>query len=86
MAEIIKAVSIKLGYIHGISEILSAEVAAELVGHIAGGVIKLPVDIGKIYGPRDESLVFTDSIENLTTAVATLPIEKSPQTFQRCLG
>ncbi|MBE8189811.1 MAG: peptidylprolyl isomerase [Candidatus Thioglobus sp.] len=63
--DVLRSVEFPLGYIHGISEILSAEVTAELVGHIEGDVIKLPVDIDKIYGPRDESLVFTDSIENV---------------------
>ncbi len=63
--DVLSEVEFPLGYIQGISEILSPEVTAELVGQVAGDVIELPVDIDLIYGPRDESLVFTDHIENV---------------------
>lgn len=63
--DILSEVVFPLGYIHGISEILSPEVTAELAGQAQGDVIKLPVDIDKIYGKRDESLVFTDHIDNV---------------------
>lgn len=63
--DILNEVEFPLGYIHGISEILSPEVTAGLVGHSQGDVIELPVDIEQLYGKRDESLVFTDFIENV---------------------
>lgn len=58
-------VEFPLGYIQGVSEILSPEVSAELVGRAQGDVIELPVDVEQLYGKRDESLVFTDPIENV---------------------
>lgn len=58
-------VEFPLGYIQGMSEILSPEVTAGLLGQSQGDVIKIPVDIEQIYGKRDESLVFTDHIDNV---------------------
>ncbi len=63
--DILSAVEFPLGYIHGVSEILSPEVTAELAGHVQGDVVELEIDIDQIYGPRDESLVFTDALENV---------------------
>uniref|UniRef100_UPI0034DDEEC8 FKBP-type peptidyl-prolyl cis-trans isomerase n=1 Tax=Candidatus Thiodubiliella endoseptemdiera TaxID=2738886 RepID=UPI0034DDEEC8 len=63
--DILSAVEFPLGYIHGISEILSPEVTAELAGQEKGDVIELPINCDLIYGPRDESLVFTDHLENV---------------------
>lgn len=58
-------VEFPLGYIQGMSEILSPEVTAGLLGQSQGDVIKIPVDIEQIYGKRNESLVFTDHIDNV---------------------
>lgn len=63
--DVLSEVEFPLGYIHGISEILSPEVTAELVGQAQGDVIELPINCDQIYGPRDESLVFTDHLENV---------------------
>ncbi len=63
--DVLSDVKFPLGYIHGISEILSPEVSAELVGQVQGDVIEIPVDIDQLYGPRDESLVVTDYIDNV---------------------
>lgn len=63
--DVLSEVEFPLGYIHGISEILSPEVTAELVGQEEGDVIDLPINCDLIYGPRDESLVFTDHLENV---------------------
>ena len=63
--DVLSEVEFPLGYIHGISEILSPEVTAGLVGQSQGDVIELPLDVDQIYGPRDESLVFTDHIDNV---------------------
>jgi len=54
-----------IGYVHGVSEALSPEVTAELEGRVTGDIIEVPIDCDKLYGPRDESLVFTDLIENV---------------------
>lgn len=62
---VLSEVEFPLGYIHGISDILTPEVSAELVGQMQGDVIELSINCDKIYGPRDESLVFTDHIENV---------------------
>lgn len=54
-----------IGYIHGVNTVLSAEVMSELIGKSAGEIIEVPIDCDQLYGPRDESLVFTDAIENV---------------------
>ncbi len=63
--EVLSEVEFPLGYIHGVSDILSPEVAMELVGHTQGDVVELSINCDEIYGPRDESLVFTDFIDNV---------------------
>ncbi len=59
------SVEFPLGYVHGHNEILSPSVHEELVGKAAGDVIEVPIDGNQIFGPRDESLVFTDRVENV---------------------
>ena len=54
-----------LGYVHGTNEILAPSVMVELEGKSAGEVIEVPIDCNQLYGPRDESLVITDRIENV---------------------
>ena len=63
--QILTAVEFPLGYVHGVNEILSPQVMAELEGRAPGDVIEVPIDCNEIYGPRDESLVITDHIENV---------------------
>ncbi|MEX0345848.1 MAG: peptidylprolyl isomerase [Rhizobiaceae bacterium] len=62
---VLTGVEFPLGYIHGHNEILAPSVHAELEGKSAGETIKVPIDGNQIFGPRDESLVFTDLIENV---------------------
>lgn len=62
---ILTQVEFPLGYVHGHNEILSPSVHRELDGRVAGDVIEVPIDGNQIFGPRDESLVFTDRIENI---------------------
>ena len=62
---ILTSVEFPIGYIHGVTEALAPQVTAELAGKAAGDVIEVPIDCNKIYGPRDESLVFIDDIENV---------------------
>ncbi|MBT6921992.1 MAG: peptidylprolyl isomerase [Candidatus Ruthia sp.] len=63
--DVLSEVEFPLGYIQGISEILSPEVTAELVGQVEGDIVNMPVDIDLIYGPRDESLVTTMPLDSL---------------------
>jgi len=62
---VLTCVEFPLGYIHGHNEILAPSVHRELEGKSAGDVIEVPIDGNRIFGPRDESLVFTDRIENV---------------------
>ena len=62
---ILTCVEFPLGYIHGHNEILAPAVHKELEGKSAGDVIAVPIDGNRIFGPRDESLVFTDHIGNV---------------------
>ena len=62
---VLSCVEFPLGYIHGHNEILSPLVHRELEGKSAGDVTEVPIDGNRIFGPRDESLVFTDRIENV---------------------
>ncbi len=62
---ILTRVEFPLGYVHGHNEILAPSVHKELEGKSVGDVIDVPIDGNQIFGPRDESLVFTDHIENV---------------------
>ena len=64
-ADVLTGVEFPLGYVHGHNEILAPSVHEELAGKSAGDVIEVPIDGDRIFGPRDESLVFTDRIENV---------------------
>ena len=44
---------------------MAPQVTAELEGKLPGDVIEVPIDCNKLFGPRDESLVFTDNIDNV---------------------
>jgi len=60
---VLTGVEFPLGYVHGHNEILAPSVHKELEGKSAGDVIEVPIDGNRIFGPRDESLVFTDHLE-----------------------
>ncbi len=62
---VLTMVEFPLGYIHGHNEILAPSVHEELKGRSAGEAIDVPIDGNQIFGPRDESLVFTDHIDNV---------------------
>jgi FKBP-type peptidyl-prolyl cis-trans isomerase SlyD len=62
---VLTRVEFPLGYVHGHNEILAPAVHAELEGRVAGDVIEVLIDGNRIFGPRDESLVFTDDIGNV---------------------
>lgn len=62
---VLTRVEFPLGYVQGRNEILAPSVHRELEGKSAGDVIEVEIDGNRIFGPRDESLVFTDRIENV---------------------
>ena len=62
---VLTRVDFPLGYVHGHNEILAPSVHKQLEGRSVGDVIEVPIDGNQIFGPRDESLVFTDHIENV---------------------
>ena len=62
---VLTMVEFPLGYVHGHNEILAPTVHMELEGKSAGEIIEVLIDGNQIFGPRDESLVFTDRIENV---------------------
>lgn len=62
---VLSTVEFPLSYVHGTHHVLSRQVADELQGRAQGEVIEVDIDGNAIYGARDESLVFTDSIDNV---------------------
>jgi len=62
---VLTEVEYPIGYVHGVNEILAPQVTAELVGKLPGDVIEVPIDCNTLFGPRDESLVVTDHIDNV---------------------
>ena len=62
---VLTSVEFPLGYVHGANEVLAPQVMVELEGKSVGDIIEVAIDCNKIYGPRDESLVITDYIENV---------------------
>ena len=65
LGHVLTRVEFPLGYVHGHNEILAPSVHKELEGKSAGDVIEVIIDGNQIFGPRDESLVFSDDIENV---------------------
>lgn len=66
--QVLTQVEFPLGYVHGVNEILSPQVMDALAGKAAGEVIEVPIDCNDIYGPRDETLVVIEAIENVPEA------------------
>jgi len=62
---VLTGVEFPLGYVHGHNEILAPSVHKELEGRAVGDIIEVPIDGNQIFGVRDESLMFTDRIENV---------------------
>jgi FKBP-type peptidyl-prolyl cis-trans isomerase SlyD len=63
--QVLSTVEFPLSYVHGADQVLAKQVTDDLEGRSQGDVIEVSIDGNAIYGPRDESLVFTDSIENV---------------------
>jgi len=62
---VLSTVEFPLSYVHGANDVLAENILGELDGKMAGDTIDLPIDCDKLYGPRDEALVFIDAIENV---------------------
>ena len=76
--QVLSAVEFPIAYVHGRNQLLLEAVQEQLEGKRAGETIDVPVDCNKLYGPRDEALVFTDRIENAASnqdAVLSLELE-----------
>ena len=63
--QVLTSVEFPLGYVHGRNDVLAPHVLKQLEGKSAGDIIEVPIDGNRIFGPRDEMLVFTDRIENV---------------------
>ncbi|MCW9058510.1 MAG: peptidylprolyl isomerase [Gammaproteobacteria bacterium] len=63
--DVLVTVDYPLGYVHGVNDVMSEEVAKHLYGKKVGDIIEVPIDTKLLYGERDESLVFTDHIDNV---------------------
>lgn len=63
--DVLVTIDYPLGYVHGVNDVLAEEVTRHLDGKKVGDIIEVPVDTKLLYGERDESLVFTDNIENV---------------------
>jgi FKBP-type peptidyl-prolyl cis-trans isomerase SlyD len=62
---VVTRVEFPLGYVHGHNEILAPAVHLQLEGKSAGDTIEVVIDGNRIFGARDESLVFSDRLENV---------------------
>lgn len=62
---VLTRVEFPLAYVHGHNEILAPAVHMQLEGKAAGDVIEVTINGNDIFGPRDESLVFSDALENV---------------------
>lgn len=63
--DVLVTVDYPIGYVHGVNDVMNEQVTKHLDGKKVGDIIEVPVDMKRVYGDRDESLVFTDSIENV---------------------
>ncbi len=62
---VLTEVEYPIGYVHGVNAILAPPVMSELEGKLPGDVIEVPIDCNELFGPRDESLVITEHLENV---------------------
>lgn len=62
---VLTEVEYPIGYVHGVNAILAPAVMSELEGKLPGDVIEVPIDCNDLFGPRDESLVITELLENV---------------------
>jgi len=63
--DVLVTVDFPLAYVHGVNDVMSEDVTKALYGKKVGDIIEVPIDTKLLYGERDESLVFTDRVENV---------------------
>ena len=63
--DVLVTVEFPLAYVHGVNDVMSEDVTKALYGKKIGDIIEVPIDTKLLYGERDESLVFTDRVENV---------------------
>lgn len=63
--DVLVTVDYPIGYVHGVNDVMSEDVTKQLYGKKVGDIIEVPVNTAKLYGERNEALVFTDRIENV---------------------
>ncbi len=63
--QILTKVEFPISYIHGHNDLLAPKVLEELENKSVGDVIDVQIDSDRLFGPRDEGLVFTDYLENV---------------------
>lgn len=63
--QVLTEIEFPLGYVHGRNEVLAPHVLERLEGRAKGEVIEVAIPSDRLFGPRDEALVFTDLIENV---------------------
>jgi FKBP-type peptidyl-prolyl cis-trans isomerase SlyD len=63
--QVLNEVQFPLGYVHGQNDVLTPQVLEQLEGRSEGDIIEVPIDSNRLFGPRDETLVFTDRTENV---------------------
>ena len=63
--EVLVAVEYPIGYVHGANDTLMPAVTEQLAGKSAGETIEVSFNGSQVFGPRDETLVFTDLLENV---------------------
>lgn len=61
--DVLTEVTRPLNYVHGVTEILAPAITRELEGKTQGQRVDVLVDCNELYGPRDESLVITESVD-----------------------
>ena len=63
--QILNKVEFPISYIHGHNDLLAPKVLTQLEKKTVGDVIDVQIDSDRIFGPRDEELVFTEYLENV---------------------
>lgn len=63
--EVLVAVEYPIGYVHGANDTLMPAVTEQLEGKSAGDTIEVAFNGSQIFGSRDETLVFTDHLDNV---------------------
>ena len=63
--DVLVTIDYPLNYVHGVNDVMNEQMTKKLYGKKVGDIIEVPVNTTLLYSERDESLVFTDRIENV---------------------